>query len=387
MSTRRRVLITARLYGAGGVETHLVNLCRVLVEHGAEVTLVTRVARPEAPLVQLAGEIPTRLITTPFAGDLRWFRLSTAWALLVWPILLGCRRFDVLYTMDISPFTRFLARFVKPSGRVIAGRVGEPLRDPNELYSNAKDILDGVIVETPIQAEAFRAALPGHIPVAAIPHLGQYFDPPPRVPRQIDELRVAYLGRHERAKGVYRLLQIWRDLDIQPARLDFHGHGTEAEGLRQEIRRRELSGVYVNGGWTGAAELSEILARTDLLVLPSETEGLPIVLLEAMAHGVPFVATDVGGVRTLADGNPDVRVVPLSDVALKDGIEEMATKIRAGKVSGERLRGYHRCHYSHEYLSQRWIDALVNGDQFWTTLSRTDDRMAKLSSASSNQAS
>jgi glycosyltransferase involved in cell wall biosynthesis len=335
--------------------------------------------------VQLAGEIPTRLITTPFAGDLRWFRLSTAWALLVWPILLGRRPFDVLYTIDISPFTRFLARFVKPSGHVIAGRVGEPLRDPNELYSNAKDVLDGLIVETPIQAEAFRASLPGHIPIAAIPHLGQYVDPPPRVSRHIDELRVAYLGRHDRAKGIYRLLQIWRDLDIQPARLDFHGHGPEAEGLRQEIRRHELSGVYVNGGW-GEAELSEILARTDLLVLPSEAEGLPIVLLEAMAHGVPFVATDVGAVRTLADGNPDVRVVPLSDVALKEGIEEMATKIRTGKVSGERLQGYHMCYYSHGYLSQRWVDALVNADQFWTTLSRTDDRMAKLSSASSSQA-
>jgi hypothetical protein len=53
-------------------------------------------------------------------------------------IVLGRRRFAVLYTIDINPFSRFLARFVKPSGHVIAGRAGEPLPDSNELYSNAK---------------------------------------------------------------------------------------------------------------------------------------------------------------------------------------------------------------------------------------------------------
>src|SRR5215471_18796066 len=104
MVPRRKVLITARLYGAGGVETHLLNLCRLLVEHGAEVTLVTRYANPTAPLVQFAHEIPVRLITTPFAENLSWFRLSTGWAFMFWPLLLSKRGFDVLYSTEISQF-------------------------------------------------------------------------------------------------------------------------------------------------------------------------------------------------------------------------------------------------------------------------------------------
>jgi glycosyltransferase involved in cell wall biosynthesis len=380
---RRHILITARLYGAGGIETHLLNLCRLLVDNGAEVTFVTRLARPETPLVQLAREIPIRLISTPFANDLRWFRLSTVWALLVWPLLLRRRRFDVLYTVEISRFTEFLARFVKSSGRVIAGRIGEPLKDHSSIYPKAKDVLDGVIVETPVQAVAFQAAVPADVPVAAIPLLGQYSEPPKRTSRSVDELRIAFLGRYDRAKGIYRLLQLWKALDIQPARLDFHGHGKETDNLRQEIEDRGLRGVHVNGGWTGVNELSAILARTDLVVLPSETEGLPVVLLEAMAYGVPFVATDVGAVCTFADDNPDVRVVALDDAALKDGIEEMGKKIRSGQIRGDRLQGYHRSRYSYEYLSRRWVDALLNAEQFWRTLSAMDPEIDKLSSEAS----
>jgi glycosyltransferase involved in cell wall biosynthesis len=173
------------------------------------------------------------------------------------------------------------------------------------------------------------------------------------------------------------LLRLWKILDIQPARLDFYGHGREANSLRQEITDRGLSRVHVNGGWTGAMELSTILAQTDLLVLPSETEGLPVVLLEAMAYGVPFVATNVGAVRTLADDNPDVCVVALDDTELKDGIEEMAKKIRGGQISGERLQSYHRRRYSHEHISQCWVDAMLNAEQFWNTLRARDPEIAK----------
>src|SRR6267378_7444582 len=103
--TGKRILITAWLQGAGGVETHLLNLCRLLVENGAEVTFVSRVVRRDTPLVQLSQDIPIRLLTTPFAASRGWFRFSTGWALLAWPLQLRWRKFDVLYPIEISPFT------------------------------------------------------------------------------------------------------------------------------------------------------------------------------------------------------------------------------------------------------------------------------------------
>src|SRR5437588_261852 len=99
--------------------------------------------------------------------------------------------------------------------------------------------------------------------------------------------------------------------------------------MQVEATRRQWSlsiptaALPLAGPWLDGPELSTILANVDLIVLPSETEGLPVVLLEALAHGVPFVASDVGAVRTLAEDNPDVRVVPLENDAFARAICEM----------------------------------------------------------------
>src|SRR6476660_5473152 len=103
------------LFGPGGGATHLLYLCSALIKQGAEVTLVSRYADPSTPLLQAGSEIPIRFITSPFGRRRRLYRLSTVWALVFWPLLLR-REFDVLYTWELSPFTRFLSRFVSDEG-------------------------------------------------------------------------------------------------------------------------------------------------------------------------------------------------------------------------------------------------------------------------------
>ena len=365
-TVRKRILITARFYGAGGIETHLLNLSRLLVERGAEVTIVTRFASPATPLVKLHREIPVRLLDTPFAHDLRWFRLSTVWAMTVWPWHLPAGFFDVLYTLEISRFTPFLRRFVRADGFVIANGAGGPLDGFHALDPVGRKVLNGFIVESEMQAAPVQQSSNG-LRVAAIPHMGLAQDVHERQPRAIDCFRVAFLGRYARGKGVYRLLDIWKEFCGRPARLDFYGHGAEREGLEQEIRRRRLQGsVSVHGGWSNSEELAAIMAVTDLVVLPSEAEGLPLVLLEAMAHGVPFVASDVGAVRTLAEDNPDVRVVPLETAAFEQAIREMECGIRAGTIVGRRLQDYHRARYGHERLAALWSQALLEPESLWS---------------------
>src|SRR6266404_2083685 len=96
------------LFGAGGGATHLLYLCRVLVKEGSEITLVSRYADSNTPLLQCSQDIPIRIVTTPFSRSRRLYRLSTAWAMFVWPFVLGLRQYDVLYTWELSAFTRFL---------------------------------------------------------------------------------------------------------------------------------------------------------------------------------------------------------------------------------------------------------------------------------------
>ena len=368
VSQGKCVLINAQLYGAGGVETHLLNLARLLVERGAEVTVAARIANPETPLVRLRREIPIRLLTTPFAHDPRRLRLSTAWACAVWQFGLRSGWFDLLYTVELSRFPRFLRRFVRREGYMIGNRIGEPLVGSQQLDPTCEPILDGFIVESELQAAPVRRTSNG-LRVAAIPLMAFVEDAPPRQARAIDYFRVAFLGRYSPAKGIYRLLEIWSRFAGRPMRLDFYGHGIERAGLEQEIRRRGLeASVHVNQGWSTGRELATIMAATDLVVLPSETEGLPLVLLEAMAYGVPFVASDVGAIASLAENNPDVRVVPLDDAALAQAIVEMESAIRAGSVVGRRLQDYHRARYGHERVAGLWSQALLEPERFWSAI-------------------
>lgn len=362
---KKRILINVMLFGPGGGATHLLYLCTALVKAGADVTLVSRYAHATTPLLKVHKEIPIRLITTPFARNRRLYRLSTIWALVVWPFLLRGRSYDLLYTWEISTFTRFLSLFVRPQGRVLLQRTGEPLSDDACFDPSLEKLLDGLVVETALHAAAARRVLTRNISILALPHMGHCFSAPARNGNRPNEVfQITFLGRYHRDKGIYRLLDIWPKLNVRKAELKFYAWGAEQEQLRSLIHELGFEGqIQLHAAYSTAEELTEILAKTDLVVLPSETEGLPVVLLEAMAHGVPFVAADVGTVRLLAEDNPDVRVVPLENQALKQAIEEMVSAIRLGTVKSDRLQTYYRARYGHDQLCQQWTDALLNPER------------------------
>ena len=79
------------------------------------------------------------------------------------------------------------------------------------------------------------------------------------------------------------------------------GSGAEQEALERQARGLGVAGSVVFLG--GVQDVSPYVRAADGFVLPSRTEGLPVALLEAMAAGLPSVATAVGGsVQVLADG-------------------------------------------------------------------------------------
>jgi len=99
--------------------------------------------------------------------------------------------------------------------------------------------------------------------------------------------RFLFIGRHERRKGVPELLEA-----IAPLRapgVEFHFVGPIPEELR--LQRDDV--VY-HGTVTDTATLQGILDGCDVLLCPSFAEGMPTVVLEAMARGLAVIATDVG---------------------------------------------------------------------------------------------
>ncbi|HZN13559.1 MAG TPA: glycosyltransferase [Acidimicrobiales bacterium] len=99
------------------------------------------------------------------------------------------------------------------------------------------------------------------------------------------------------------------------------GGGPDRGPLQTAIDRAGLSGrVHLLGERTDVAAL---LARAELFVLPSRFEGLPSAVIEAMAAGLPVIATEVGGCGELVDaGVTGWLVPPRSPIALADAIRE-----------------------------------------------------------------
>jgi len=130
---------------------------------------------------------------------------------------------------------------------------------------------------------------------------------------------VAYIGNIFPHKGLRRLIEAMsRARSRASLRLVVAGSGPDEAPCRQLASDRGLASQVTFLGWRSAAEAEALLGASDVLALPSETEGLPYVLLEAMASHRPVIAGRVYGVpEVVDDGVTGILVDPrdIDDIA------------------------------------------------------------------------
>jgi len=103
-------------------------------------------------------------------------------------------------------------------------------------------------------------------------------------------------------------------------------------------------------------DVPELLSAADLFVLSSRREGSPGALIEAMAMGVPSVASDLDSVREVAGTPPTVRLVPTEDsTALSEEIEKLLSSPRRSAALGMRARERFLAHYTLDSMTSGMI--------------------------------
>lgn len=136
-------------------------------------------------------------------------------------------------------------------------------------------------------------------------------------------LKLLYVGRLAAEKGVPVLLRSL--IALKNEGYVFHltllGDGPERAALEAEVKEHGLDQMVHFGGFASQETVKSTLQASDVFVLPSFAEGVPVSLMEAMACGVPVIGTNVGGVTELIEhGVSGLVVAPSDEVALKNAI-------------------------------------------------------------------
>lgn len=335
---RLRILIYANCDGGsiGGVQTVVRDLARFLEARGHAVSTGWSQNSPEGSVRThgWAEQFPVR------NGRRRWFHLPSG-AKLVWRLLRERPHIvHVHYASSSTLYFNALARWL--AFRVIVTCHGSDILRPlAEDAAKLEEVLARADLVTAVTPSIHRRLGESNLLTDTgmlVPNgIDTDFWHPRRAPREENtELQILAVGRLEPVKGHDLLIEACAKLVANgcPVRLEIVGDGSGRAAL---ARQAEAAGIAERVTFAGALARERIRDRlhaSDLFVLPSRSEGMPLALLEAMATGTPCIATRVGGVPEMAD--EAVRLVNAEDPDdLADAITHLARTPEFLKDLGE----------------------------------------------------
>ena len=363
------LLVTSLSYG--GAQTQVVGLAQRLQSRGWEV-LVVSMLEPEALVAELS-QAGVRVVSLGMRrgrpGPGGWWRLVR---------LLRAERPDVLHSHMVH--ANLLARAAQPLARVqrlicTAHNVIEGGRWRELAYRFSDPMCD-------LTTNVSRAAAERYVRVGAVPaHRMRY------VPNGVDEQlfrpdvarreqarrelglgqRFVWLavGRCEAAKDLPTLLRAFaalrrgheatlRAATLHGATLLIVGDGPERPALERLAGELELGRDVRFLGLR--RDIPALMNAADAYAMSSAWEGLPMVLLEALASGLAVVATDVGGNREVVQPEVDGLLVPPGDpAALADAMSELMARSPIDRaLLGSRGRALVQRDYALSHVTQLW---------------------------------
>ncbi|SHH54168.1 glycosyltransferase family 4 protein [Cognatishimia maritima] len=168
-----------------------------------------------------------------------------------------------------------------------------------------------------------------------------------------------FVGRLASVKGLPILLQAM--VDLPDLRLTVVGDGPDREALQTEARDLGLATRVDFVGYKSQDDVARFLKSHAIFVLPSFAEGVPVVLMEAMATARPVITTRIAGIPELVeDGVSGLLVAPGDVGALKAAIAELTSDPNRAETMGQAGRAKVRQDYVAE-KEAAWLSDILTG--------------------------
>lgn len=157
--------------------------------------------------------------------------------------------------------------------------------------------------------------------------------------KKIKKVEFLFLGRLGRRKGVYDLIEVVKKLKQKYSdkfKLVIAGDG-EIEKVNEIIEKENLTGTIENLGWITGKQKEEMLKKSNVFILPSYNEGLPMSILEAMSYHMPCISTEVGGIPEVLENKVNGYLIKPGDKEeLYSSMERMINDTDQINIMGEK---------------------------------------------------
>ena len=177
-------------------------------------------------------------------------------------------------------------------------------------------------------------------------------------PRRDGPCRILSLGRLGARKGTATALEALADPRIRV--LDWTatlaGDG-EVEAMGRLADRLGLHDRCVFPGWLERDEVSRLLQESDIFLLPSRQEGLPVALLEAMAHGLAIVSTRAGSIEDAITSGENGLLVPVDD---REALTAALLTMLVCPEERQRFQQAARHRYRREFTASVFAERVLN---------------------------
>jgi len=142
------------------------------------------------------------------------------------------------------------------------------------------------------------------------------------------QINILYMGWIEKEKGLLDLITAFKKISSEyNVKLSLVGDGSYKASLHEYIKREKINNVFFHG-WAENEKKITFLNEADIFVLPSWVEGLPNVLIEAMAMKVPCISTPVGNLNSYFESMKDLVFVDVKDPnAIEDALATLINNI------------------------------------------------------------
>ncbi|SEP40086.1 glycosyltransferase [Mucilaginibacter sp. OK283] len=368
-SSPKKILLMGHTDGLGGAQTAYRELFDFTITAGYTLKIINITDRPVAD--QPFGDKAIIGIVAHKVSGL-FQKIKKYVALILAGVRARLYGPDIFVSIGLSNSSIFITRFLKAGSFKIAQDFIANRSQDEQIWIDTRTNFDGIAVQAPSMLEYWTTTLANPRGVNWLP----CFPQPPvdgvlktSTNKTKGKIKLAYFGRLAGNKGLPLLFKAIASLPSHgDFSLDLWGKGEEEDRLLKLAKDLRIKHkINFLGGYPGDREGAELMASYDSLVLTStEMEGLPLILLESMAYGLPFMATNIGAIKDCCQNNPDSILVQPTLDNITIGLYLLIKRIETNDFDPARLKAYYDQHFSTTVMAARWQQCFDNPKLFFS---------------------